>query len=270
MLISVLIACATAPINMLVDFLFHDIISAPLADEFKVELQNRLLKQRVGDRVAQVRQATGDVVRQSISLARGAFSIGPSSEVHPEREKLRRSFSARMSSTVIDTFAVPDAMTRKLPPAVVRSHVSTSFVLKDVFESQRARSESYDSAENGLSRNADMNLFDSFSDKLFKQCDCLNGNAKQDFVARWGLMESSASSHGARYPSLDIASGISANARRFLHGCSRRDITRQEIHSRAMEDSKRILEQKMSKLRLASDIQVGLEVMHLFIIDLLG
>jgi hypothetical protein len=261
MLISVLIACATAPINMLVDFLFHDIISAPLADEYKVELQTRKLKQRVGDRMSQVRQRTGKVLRETLTLARGAFSVAPSTHSHPKRGELKRSLSSRLSSNIMDTFTVPDATTRNVPPAVVNSYISTAYVLKDAFEAQRARLESYDSAESGLVRDADMNSFGDFSSKLFKQYDCLSGEMKREFVERWGLEESTGGSHGAMYPDLVVPSGI---------GCSKRHVSRQVTISRTLEETKKISGHKISKLRMASDIQVGLEVMHLFVIDLLG
>jgi hypothetical protein len=161
----------------------------------------------------------------------------------------------------MDTFTVPDAVMRKVPPAVVNSYISTAYVLKDAFEAQRARSESYDSAESGLVRDADMNSFSDFSSKLFKQYDCLSGEMKREFVDRWGLEESTGGSHGAMYPDLVVPSGI---------GCSKRHVSRQVTISRTLEETKIFSNRKMLKLRLATDIHVGLEVMHLFIIDLLG
>ena len=68
-LISVLIACATAPINMFVDFLFEDIISAPTADEYKVDLQSHQLRQRLGRRMSAVAASARGAIRNSISIA---------------------------------------------------------------------------------------------------------------------------------------------------------------------------------------------------------
>ena len=44
-----------------------------------------------------------------------------------------------------------------------------------------------------------------------------------------------------------------------------RDIIRQEI-----QDVKKESDEKRSKLDAASDVQIGLEMMHLFVVDLLG
>jgi hypothetical protein len=106
-----------------------------------------------------------------------------------------------------------------------------------------------------------MNSFSDFSSKLFKQYDCLSGEMKREFVDRWGLVESTGGSHGAMYPDLVVPSGI---------GCSKRHVSRQVTISRTLEETKIFSNRKMLKLRLATDIHVGLEVMHLFIIDLLG
>jgi hypothetical protein len=130
LLISVLLACATAPINMLVDFLFEDIILAPSADEYKVELQSRQMRARFGRQAASLAATTRGVIRKSISMARNSLALMLPVSMQASKSK---KLPSRLSSTVMEHFTVPDASIRTLPPSVVRSYASTSMILKDVF-----------------------------------------------------------------------------------------------------------------------------------------
>lgn len=302
LLISVLIACATAPINMVIDFLFEDIISAPLADEYKVELQSRQLRQRMGRRLSQVGATARGAIRNSISVARNAIS--PVTASAPS--KLERSFSGRVKESVLERFTVPDATTRKLPPSVVQSYASTSMMLKDVFDQHKAKSfhrslkntpaymlhgtdtdrdtahardqqdeaSLYDSAERGEMVENKATSFRSFYAMLSAQCEHLHGAERIEFQERWGfdsdadIFQNELNLHGGSNQHV-VSSGVSAKLRLQLC-CQSRRTSRKRVLSKAIEDATQATNEKIHKLKIASDMQVGLEIMHLFIIDLLG
>ena len=295
LLISVLIACATAPINMLVDFLFQDIISAPTADEYKVDVQSRQLRQRLGRRMSAVAANARGAIRNSISIA--------SNRIAPVLPVARRTLGARLSTRVSSTFTVPEATTRQLPPSVVRSYASTSMILKNVFEEQDAGasrtrqsiiapvrmslllatntnedgeeendSSLYDSVERGEMGDGEAVSFDSFYAMLHKQSEHLTGQAKSEFQERWGFepaYDSSDSESNIFGSEHDVPAGISLKIRSKL--CCNKEIkTRRHVLSMAIDETSQMSTEKISKLKLASDMHVGLEIMHLFIIDLLG
>lgn len=283
-LISILIALATTPINMLVDFLFY-IISAPLADEYKVDVQSREARERLGRRVSQVAADASEAIGHSVSVARNALNrASVMARNQAPGRGLQRTLSSRVSSRVLDNFTIPHAETRKFSKTVVLSHASTALLLKGAFESQadyhqqRARalskeSSMYDSVERGQEVE-DPSSFSSFSSRLVKQSKCLDGHEKIEFQERWGLDSSQEEVDGLpcfRDSSVrGVPSGVSASGRRNLCSRRRQEESRAGVLSRAMEETTALAQVKISKLRIAPDIQVGLEVMHLFIIDLLG
>ena len=297
LLISVLIACATAPINMLVDFLFQDIISAPSADEYKVELQSRQSRQRFGRRLATVAANMRASVRNSISVASSA--IAPILPLANLRTASPKSLFSRISSRVIEHFTVKDASIRMMPPNVVQSYALTSLVLKDVFDKETtnsAHSETrdkpsgvprtlvvdsttdenrlslYDTVERGEMSDRHFICYDDFYAKLYTQNRQLSGVEQIEFQERWGF--------DAKYDSLDSHSNIfgsdqeapSSIAAKIMKNlpCFRSNTTRRMVLTEAIEETCHISNEKMNKLKVASDMHVGLEIMHLFIIDLLG
>jgi hypothetical protein len=299
LLISVLIACATAPVNMLVDFLFQDIISAPSADEYKVELQSRQIRQRFGRRISTVASHARGAIRNSISMARSGIAPVLGGSNSPSHGSKKRSLSARVSSNILQRFTVAEASTRQFPPSVVQSYASTSMILKGVFDHQESTSDTrtsvivptsmsrllrtdidshdeaspYDSAERGQSETENLVSIDSFFSMLQEQCELLQGPARKDFEERWGLDADSYSAGNQPNPDVvPVQSRMSAKWKRSLC-CSKqhnRNTRRKQIISSAIEKTTQVSNEKIHKLRIASDLQVGLEVMHLFIIDLLG
>lgn len=304
LLVSVLIACATAPTNMLIDFLFDDIILAPSADEYKVEQQNRELRQSLGQRMYQAAENTRGAIRNSISRARN--NVAPMLPVSRPTTLRRRMSSRSMSSVVMESFTVPDATTMKLPPSIMQSHASTSMILKDIFERKEPQSETrrsiiapvrmsvllardtnedeeehmtgsdsfvYDSVERGDMRDDNaIPSFESFQAELHKQNEQLSAVAKREFQKRWGFVPDydASGSQSDIFGSDDgINSGVSAKMRNAL--CLKKRInSRQQILSNAIEETCQFSDEKIKKLKVATDIQVGLEIMHLFIVDLLG
>ena len=289
MLISVLIAAATGPINMLVDFLFEDVISAPLADEYKVAARSREFRQRVGRRFSAMGSAARDAVRNSISLARNsispivASSINQNTVQHPTS---RFSFS-RLASTILEQFAVPDATLRKVPPAVVSSHSSTAAVLQGVFGDQYqsnvdrhrhrlnaddhefedmdmdASRFQYDSMERGGGTSS--NGINYFTAEVLRQYDQLNEYSRREFRERWGFELYSDDIWGSKSRQRKKKRSVISSICGTYHNANRKDILSKELAEVEQES-----ERKIAKLSIAPDSHIGLEIMHLFIIDLLG
>jgi hypothetical protein len=110
---------------MLVDFLFQDIIAAPTADEYKVELE------RLRSRTSTVAADTGGVIDNSIPIARN--NIAPLT-------------SEQKTSSIWKIFSMmespPDMSTMQVSAGVTEAHGTTSKALKDVFNKTMPESES--------------------------------------------------------------------------------------------------------------------------------
>ena len=287
---GVLISCATAPINMLVGFLFENIISAPSADEYKVEQQDRQLRESAGGPASTMAARGLGAIRNSISIARHA--IAPILPVSMQQTQGSRKLSSRVSLLFMEHFTVPDATTRALPEEVIQSYAATSMILKDAFAPKEPKAVTrtsiivprrvsallatdtddeyslFDTAERGEMNDASETSFNSFYAMLRKQDEYLSGEARADFQERWGAgLEYDASDKQATNRS--VPSGISAKIRRKL-SWGKDKTTRTQVLSAAIEETSHISNEKIAKLKIAPDIHVGLEIMHHFIIDLLG
>ena len=287
-LISVLIAVGTGPINMVVDFLFEDIISAPLEDEYKAAAKSNEIQNIIGRRFSAIGTAARGALRNSISAARKSISAAagliPSTTVPSQHE--RKLSLARLSSTLLEQFTVPDASTRRVPPSVLTSHSSTAAVLKGALKTQHQSSFSRQHTNNNMQNtNEDVasspttyesmergekcqvqydNMLGIFSSEVLLQYEQLSDEMKCDFENRWGFVADNGSNiwddgFGRRWSWRNYTSRI----------CGVR-INRKDELSIAMEKVKMESEQKIAKLHMAPDNHIGLEVMHMFIIDLLG
>ena len=277
-----LVACATAPINLCVDFLFDDVITAPLADDYKVDMQAREVRDRLGRRLSAASEAVRDIIRNSISAAAGTSSALSTSSP-PQRSTFNR-----MSSAVMKRFTIRDAASRQLPPAIVQAHAATNMVLKDTFKKRSLNVDAhsklntqvevastsepnvgdekspYDFAEKGALLSDE---YDGFYSLLYKQCEELSGASKEEFQERWGLNPAFNGSDSYSYlftEDLDVSSGMST------WGCCRRKLTRRQKVLAALVEADRQANEIHKKLKTATNMHLGLEIIHLFIIDLLG
>ena len=283
-MISVLIAAATGPINMLVDFLFEDVISAPLADEYKAAARSREFRQRVGRRLSAMGPAVREAIRSTLPVARNSISPEHSSVGHLAPKS---SFS-KLTSTILEQFAVPDATIRKVPPSVISSHSSTAAVLKGVFgdhdqsltDSCLPQSNSMDHELDEINMDASHVQCDSmerggrggscsrgiadFTTEVLQQYDQLNEYSRREFRERWGFVPNSSdvwkSKSRQRRTKTCTISSI----------CGTRHSTRKDILSEELTKVEKESEREIAKLSIAPDSHIGLEIMHLFIIDLLG
>lgn len=313
LLIAVLFACAQAPLDMFVDFLFLDVISAPSSDEYKLSLHNPQSGQNIGGQDVSIPapvSSTFDSIFQC--LIRGSNSVTPILPVsHSGTEsnlgQIQRHMPTRrrLSSVMLKKFTVPGIITRKLPPSFVQLHSFTSLILKDVFvpkplefettrrnscvnpehmsvllatdEDEYMRRSLYDSVEKGgMDKNSDTAAsFESFCAMLHKQNDLLNGPAKKEFQSRWGVnfdYDDNYESNTAIFGVSDheIASGMSSNLKFKLPCRKTLRKSQRDILSEAIKETCQYSSEKYGKLKVVSNVQKGLEIMHLFIIDLLG
>lgn len=263
-----LLACMQAPVNMLVDFLFQDIIEAPTADAYKVQIASQQVRRRIGDQFNAVTDHARGIMRSSVSYARNVLAIVPD-----ERSPLQRRLSRRLSSSVMDHFTLADASTRNIPPAVMQLYSSTAMVLKDVFENSGdtvsapgSPGRTYDTAERGVAGDHNFSSYDSFYSTWLDQSEQLQGSAKIEFQERWGL---DGDVDEANVHEL-VPLGVPAKLRNVIFGRLLNPTTRKDVLLEALTESVEEANDKISKLKVATDVQVGLEVMHLFIMDLLG
>ena len=287
MLISVLIAAATGPINMLVDFLFEDIIAAPLADEYKAAAKSRLFQQRAGRRFSAMNIAAREAIRKSVFLARNSISpFVASTKSGVAQHHTSKSAFSRLTSGILEQFAVPDTTLRKVPPAVVSTHSSTVAALKGVFGDQIESSTQtfYDrnfddhEMEDGILESSQFHHdiiergdgtsskgFHRFTTEVLEQYDQLNEYSRREFRERWGFKPNADDVWDYKPQRRKLKKSIIAAA------CGARyRATRKDILSKTITDVEKESESKVAKLSIAPDSHVGLEIMHLFIVDLLG
>ena len=283
MLISVLIAGATGPINMLVDFLFEDVISAPLADEYKAAARSREFRQRVGRRLSAMGPAVREAIRSTLSVARNStFPVIASSTDHSSVGHLApKSSFFKLTSTILELFAVPDATIRKVPPSVISSHSSTAAVLKGVFgDHDHYNSNAVDHELDDLNMDASQVQYDSmerggrggscsrgiadFTTEVLQQYDQLNEYSRREFRERWGFVPNSSDVWKSKSRQRRMKTCTISSICRTHHS------TRKDILSEELTKVERESEREIAKLSIAPDSHIGLEIMHLFIIDLLG
>lgn len=69
---SIVVAIFTAPINLLIDYLFVDILSAPSADDAKLQRQNDLVN---SSRLGRMVKKAGDTVRRASAVTADAVKV---------------------------------------------------------------------------------------------------------------------------------------------------------------------------------------------------
>jgi hypothetical protein len=143
-LISVLSAAASAPFNVFVDILFEDILSAPLADEFRVNIKAQHMSMRSMDTHKQHLYTHAPVkprnmVRSSAALANTAttpvFTLAL-----PTPPALEMKRTKRLSSTVMNSLVVPNASIRLFPPSVIDARATLAEALLGSFQDRSALS----------------------------------------------------------------------------------------------------------------------------------
>jgi len=246
---------------MVINFLFQDIIAAPLAEDYKVELQTRQLRRRLSGHVAIAATNARGAMRATLSVARNSVS-----QVMPDEwDAVFRKPSIRESFALLDTQAL------NVSRAVLEAHGSTSMMLENEFAEFIPES-LHDAEERGELNGAYLAASALFFKQLCDQSEQLDGSLKKDFQERWALVPNydGFNTQSGMFASDDVvSSGTSASIRGMLF-CGKVKKTRKQALAEIIEDVSAMSKEKIKKLQLASDEQVGLEIMHLFIIELLG
>ena len=135
-LLSVLVAVFTAPFNLLVDYLFCDILSAPTADAVKVAAEESMVR-KAGRRMSNA------VRRASITVATTATSL-----------KKRMSFLPSWGNSE------GVSMTRVLPESTVEAHTMgmQAGAMKDIMKNARATMASREDAQRSTESQAQANF----------------------------------------------------------------------------------------------------------------
>lgn len=106
-MMSIVVAIFTAPINLLIDYLFVDVLSAPSADDAKLQRQNDLGNSRLG----RIVKKAGDTVRRAsavtidaVKVARRRFGVMGSHEAVqiPESTKEAHELARDSSKHIIE------------------------------------------------------------------------------------------------------------------------------------------------------------------------
>jgi hypothetical protein len=270
-IISAIVAAFTAPINLLVDFLFLEILSAPSADITKLGEEESTLVKTVR-RASLIGAKIGNQVHQ-----RGRELLSTAQQRKSMFRDVRRLRQIPVTASAAHQVALENA---HLVLDVARNeHEQYVNRRKTLREQHSAQSKTADGQPNKKHRplaprsgqdlpvslpsqvnNEDLPLddwFDEFRVDLQQQRLSLKTpQLQQSFDEKWGLdpngyfksREQAASSWFGR-PTV----------------VSSETLMREEIKTvRSQTQS------KYEKLRLATDVQIGLELIHLFILDLLG
>ena len=289
-----LIGTATAPINIFVDALFEGILAAPLADEYKVELQTRHLRKQYGEKVSNVVSALRGAVRNSVSLARNPLSI-VSRSVPAAEEKLETELS--LANKFLELVALPDVSTRSFPPSVRSSHALTSVVISNVLGDTWARTRESrilhrpqslhsDTEHRGISKispemsqsdnnviedveknGGDDSSFTSFRAQFLQQNKQLHTSTRKTFQDHWGFDPVTQTWGEAKCAGETDQRRLKCLPNGIFN---RIKINREHVLAKSIENVRTEAQKQAKRLHLATDMQIGLEILHYFIIDLLG
>ena len=281
--IGVLVALLVALISFPVDYIF-DLLSAPLADEYKVSIEDNVLK-RTGRRISNVARRASAVASNLATAAQNKLvatrqsMVGSVTRKIPEATEAAHAL-ATASMSVIAANSMQVLQQRQLSRA--RSFYDAGGKYGTRADDGAADSESSDSdsgseyegsdgehasrpaaaikdanSDDGAGR-VDNKSVDALFATLSEQVSCqrrfLKPSELDYFDAQWGM----------------DPMGEFTTAEQSLLPCFKgrpgsHELIRKELEFVKSETSKRV-----EKLRIATDAHTGLEILHLFIKDLLG
>lgn len=241
-IISAIVATFTAPINLLVDFLFIEILSAPTPDSSKVEKQESAVIKtfRVGSDI-------GNKFRN------GRLPVSPA------KRKLFQKVQTLRQIPVTASSAHQMALENAHSVLGVAQTENEQYVTQRRTIREKSLKVSNDKFLNSPTRTMEDlpidELFQEFRFDLLQQRSLLSAQVRPIFDEKWGL---DANGEFEVRPQVSWFCFLSTLV-------SAETIVREEMKSVRNET-----QSKFEKLRLATDVQIGLEMMHLFILDLLG
>ncbi|CAE7472509.1 unnamed protein product [Symbiodinium microadriaticum] len=270
-IISVVIAIFTAPVNLLVDFLFIEVLSAPSPDALKAASAESTVSRTV-QRVSNVgRRVSAAIVNTAGNIKVGARktilgTAAPKFDVDTTRLVPDAAAEAQILATHSVGNLLDDARSnidnRENLRRSQRQRASVVKVQKRQEQKQKkyaVLSENSPSKQN-LSRMMSLSVTDdklqeSFAElcvDMTEQRKVLKRSQQDGFDAMWGVDPTGEFSHKS--------SGL----------CLGRDKSTEAVIMSEMKFVREEVQVKYNKLRFASDVQTGVEILHLFVLDLLG
>jgi hypothetical protein len=271
-IISIIIAILQAPLNILMDFLFDDIITAPTVD--KVKIMKRMSSINSSGVVGRaIRRASNAVRRMSNVVQSGLVAVTRQSSFAATLDYLapKNDEGKRIVFTSND-------FVRDIPDDVLKTHamVAASDVASYLSAPTTVRRETSMAAVTTSSLGREESAYDLLVKNIKKQRTQFTKDSKAYFDAQWG------------WNSIDSTFLV---PQRRGQSCCRQTSAQlsEEIVKKEIESVKLVADSKYKKLKNAPDIhvcvpqishscfydvccmvQIGLEVFHIFICDLLG
>lgn len=256
-LLSIIVAIFTAPVNLLVDFLFHDLLFAPTADSIKVAAEESTLS-KVGRRVStNIRRASAVGVEIASNVAKKA------------RSTFLKSGSEKLKLET--TLVVPDSAAE----AHMLAYTSGIELINEVKSANESvinrrkteRSQSLLAKANRttvqvnkrnliIPNRPKTSVDDLFNELVFdivEQRRLLLKSEQEDFDNAWGI---DPTGEFSRQRTLFFWRSFNRNSK---------SVIKEELILVQKQTAS-----KIEKLRFATDVHTGLEILHLFVLDVLG
>lgn len=253
-LLSVIVAVFTAPVNLLVDFLF-DILFSPTADSIKVAAEESTVK-KVGRRVSVgIRRASvaGQQIAENLSRkARTSFiqafkndkNVPENALVIPESAMEAQSLAYTSMKDMISDIKTNNerVLDRR------KSAREASFKTKN-----RRTPTTVLASPIGKLNSPIEDLFNELCFDIVEQRRALKSSEQEEFDLAWGI---------------DPTGEFSRQQSSFLWFILKK--SSKQIIKEELAIVQKEARSSTEKLRLATDMHTGLEILHLFVLDLLG
>jgi hypothetical protein len=275
LVISIVVAMFTAPINLLVDYLFVNILSAPTADALKVKLLHSNAIKRVGEVGTKIRRLSVNAARRASTTLQDAagqisntrrgkrISLIQFDEKNETRmipdDTIRAQRLATASITqILHTIQDVQGNYEENRNALLLTSTSKSLVStrnRSDIESFRNQSKVITSP-NGWTSNSDVDdKYVRLLTEIGAQRKRLKLSEQENFDRKWGV----------DLTREEYGNGILQNFKECL-GLKPADNKLKLL----LLDVQQLTEAKYEKLKFATDSHTGLELLHLFILDILG
>ena len=267
-LVSIVVAILTAPINFLVDFLFEDILSAQSIDQTKITLAK--LHPHLNLTFSQLNRTAGTFLSRVPRMTSTKQGEGPlptplsalnlQTVKIPSETSTAQSLASELASDLVGATQkrlklMNESRDQHRSQHLVKREKLTLLRKQTVRERERERGSLGMTSPQG-SRTAGitveeelLTLFSSFVVDLSDQRKALKPNQRERLDVRWGV----------------DPTGEFSRHWTPLGPTNNEKILRDEMKFVRTETQKRV-----KKLEIASDSHVGLELMHLFMLDVLG
>jgi hypothetical protein len=287
--ISIVVAMFTSPVNLIVDFLFHDILSAPTADSIKLQKQDTAMKRvarrvsTMGTDVANAGRRVGRRISQASVEAMAALAKdgrGRQTLNIPET-----TMEAHINASVTTGHLVEAIRKHNDSQRITRDRErsqSTTFKKRANLSQKRSMEKSCFESENGAPREVSTSLTDvDFSmhsrpspkvspdqSRASKPIEDLFGDLSVDIVEQRKLLSRSEQELFDEKWAIDPTGEFYKVQQRV--GSGYRQLNAEDLIKEELLAVRTDSQNKFQKLRFAEDMHIGLELLHLFILDLLG